>query len=171
MKHLLVIFILLTGSYYLSAQTWTSSQLLKANTAKDVSNISEVEKDAIMYINLARLYPKDFAKFEVKDYFGTVEYGDYLKDSEYRQSLIETLNTMEPVGLLYFDNGCYTSARCLAKEQAASGEMGHKRKNCVKENYAECCSYGMSTGKDIAMQWLIDDGVSSLGHRSICLDA
>ena len=28
----------------------------------------------------------------------------------------------------------------------------------------------MLTGKDIALQWLIDHNVPSLGHREVCLD-
>jgi len=155
----------------LSSQTWSTEQLNKANTAKDISYLTEAERDAIMYINLARLYPKEFAKYEVANYFGTEKYGDYLKDSEFRKSLLETLNSMDPVNPLSFDQKCYESAKCFAKEKSVTGERGHTRNTCEKSGYAECISYGMESGKDIAMQWLIDHQVESLGHRNICLNS
>jgi uncharacterized protein YkwD len=106
----------------------------------------------------------------VKNYFGTARYGDYLKDSEYRKSLIVHLEAMESVSALVFATELYENAKCFAKEQGEAGTTGHKRINCPKGNYAECCSYGMDKGIDIAMQWLIDHSVPSLGHRIICLD-
>ncbi len=152
------------------AQTWSKEQLTKANTVKDIDFLTDAEKEAILYINLARLYPKDFASIVVANYFGTERYGDYLKDSEYRKSLITHLNSMQPVGALVFEMELYENAKCFAKEQGEAGTIGHDRINCPKGNYAECCSYGMDKGIDIAMQWLIDDKVPSLGHRINCLN-
>jgi hypothetical protein len=154
----------------LNAAAWTAAQLQKANTAAAITGISQVEKDAIKYINLARLYPKQFAENEVKNYYGPAKYGDYLKNSTYRTSLMTTLKNMQAVGALTFNQAMYDNAKCLRVEQGKSGAEGHVRVNCTKKNWAECCSYGMDTGKDIALQWLIDDKISSLGHRKICLD-
>ena len=152
------------------AQTWTTQQISEANTAKDITYLTDVEKECVMYINLCRLYPKDFLKNEVSTYYGTEKYGDYVKDSEYRTSLMRLLKSMEPVKALYFDLDAYKNAHCFAKEQGIAGTTGHVRINCDKGNYAECCSYGMHTGKDIAMQFLIDHNVSGLGHRKNCLN-
>ena len=152
------------------AQTWTTQQILEANTAKDVTYLTDVEKECVMYINLCRLYPKDFLKNEVSTYYGTEKYGDYVKDSEYRTSLMLLLKSMEPVKALYFDMDAYANANCFAKEQGKAGTTGHVRINCNKGNYAECCSYGMHTGKDIAMQFLIEHNVPGLGHRKNCLN-
>ena len=165
----LMVYYLLTISF-VSAQTWTSTQLTKANTAKDVTYLTTVEKECIMYINLCRLYPKDFVKNELINYYGTEKYGDYIKDSKYRESLINLLNTMEPLSELYFNMDAYMNAKCFAKEQGEAGTIGHTRINCEKGNYAECCSYGMDTSKDIVMQLLIDHNVPSLGHRINCLN-
>lgn len=164
-----MVYYLLTISF-VSAQTWTSTQLTKANTAKDVTYLTTVEKECIMYINLCRLYPKDFVKNELINYYGTEKYGDYIKDSKYRESLINLLNTMEPLSELYFNMDAYMNAKCFAKEQGEAGTIGHTRINCEKGNYAECCSYGMDTSKDIVMQLLIDHNVPSLGHRINCLN-
>ena len=152
------------------AQNWTSTQIEKANTAKNITYLTNVEKECILYINLCRLYPKDFLKYEVVNYYGTEKYGNYVKYSTYRQSLINLLNFMQPVDALYFDTEAYKNAKCFAIEQGKAGTTGHTRINCKDGNYAECCSYGMDTGKDIVLQLLIDDDVPSLGHRINCLN-
>jgi uncharacterized protein YkwD len=152
------------------AQNWTSTQIEKANTAKNITYLTNVEKECILYINLCRLYPKDFLKYEVINYYGTEKYGDYVQYSTYRKSLIQQLNSMTPVNALYFDSEAYKNAKCFAIEQGKVGTTGHTRINCKDGNYAECCSYGMDTGKDIVLQLLIDDDVPSLGHRINCLN-
>lgn len=171
MRTVKVLFLFLLVAANATAQTtWTTAQLDAANTAKNETYLSAVERDAIMYVNLARLYPKEFAKYEVEGYNGTVKYGDYIKGSPYKQSLIKDLNSMQPVHALKFDEELYKDAKCFAAEIGAAGAVTHARKTCIKHDYAECCSFGMDTGKDIAMQWLIDHDISTLGHRKNCLD-
>jgi hypothetical protein len=170
MKKYLYALLFLLFSIAMSSQTWTPEQLTKANTAKDINYLTQTEKDAVLYINLARLYPKLFVTIELEKYYGTEKYSDYLKDSKYKKSLIEKLNSIRPAGALLPDMGCYENAKCFAKESGDNGSEGHVRTNCKEENYAaECCSYGMTNGMDIAMQWLIDDGVPGVGHRECCL--
>jgi uncharacterized protein YkwD len=152
------------------AQNWTSTQIEKANTAKNITYLTNVEKECILFINLCRLYPKDFLKYEVINYYGTEKYGDYVQYSTYRKSLIQQLNSMTPVNALYFDSEAYKNAKCFAIEQGKVGTTGHTRINCKDGNYAECCSYGMDTAKDIVLQLLIDHDVPSLGHRINCLN-
>ena len=53
-------------------------QLAKANTAKDIELLTDMEKEVIMYINLCRLYPQEFLEYEVENYYGTSKYGNYL---------------------------------------------------------------------------------------------
>ena len=143
-----------------------------ANTAANVSELSVAEKEAIMYINLARLYPREFASIHLQTYTGPAKYGGYLKGSKYLASLITHLNEMTPTKALVFDEDMYQKAKCFAKEQGIEGSTGHTRKTCpnLQGSYAECCSYGMETGLDIALQWLIDHDVPSLGHRINCLN-
>ncbi len=54
-----------------SAQNWTTAQIEKANTAKNIEYLTTIEKECVLYINLCRLYPKDFLKNEVRNYYGT----------------------------------------------------------------------------------------------------
>ncbi len=170
MKRLFLLIYLVSCCSIVNAQDWTIEQISKANTANDIPYLSNVEKDAIKYINLCRLYPEDFLFNELITYLGTKRYGFDLENSEYRKSLMVLLRTMKPVHVLNFDIDAYNNAKCFAKEQGEAGTLGHERINCPMGNYAECCSYGMDTGLDIAMQWLIDDNIASLGHRNNCLN-
>ncbi len=147
---------------------WTFDQINKANTAKGIDYLNNTEKEAITILNLARLYPKKFIEYELKNFHGTPKYGDYLKDSKYKVSLVKAMNKMTSLPALTPDVRMTKNAKCFAFESGKNGYKGHKRKNCKKENYAECCSYGMETGKEIILQLLIDHNVSSLGHRRIC---
>jgi uncharacterized protein YkwD len=152
------------------SQSWTDEQMNAANTAADVSYLNQVEKETIMYINLARMYPHEFAQYEVQDYFGPENSGDYVKNSSYRQSLIEELKNKTAAQALQPDETIYNYAKCFATESGENGIVGHTRISCPSGLYAECCSYGMQTGKDIALQWLIDDNTPSLGHRINCMN-
>ena len=167
-NYLLLPFLFLT--YYGRSQTWTPAQLAKANTGIDAAFLSVIEKETIKYINLARLYPKEFAKLEVENYTGTSKYPGYVKNSPQKKSLISFLNTAKSLGVLIPNKEMFENAKCWAIESGDKGIEGHNRIKCPKKNFAECCSYGMENGRDIAMQWLIDDKVVSLGHRKNCLN-
>ena len=166
----LILFILISSQYSFS-QTWSEQELAKANTCILIDDLSNIEKEAILYINLARLFPLKFAKIEVPPYFGPEKYGAYLKDSPYKESLLSDLKTTKPMNALIYNEELRELAICFALEQGASGYMGHDRKKCGGFYNAECISYDMETGKDIAMQLLVDHEVPSLGHRQACLDS
>jgi tetratricopeptide (TPR) repeat protein/uncharacterized protein YkwD len=153
-------FFIIVFNLALNAQTWTEAQLLKANTAKDITYLTQPERETILYINLARMYPKDFAKYELTNH----------PDSKYKSSLIAQLKNAKATLPLNFDKELYENAKCFAAEQGKRGDTGHIRKQCKKNNYAECCSYGMESGKDIVLQLLVDKDVPSLGHRKNCLN-
>lgn len=168
-KKIFILFLYL--SHYLGfCQSWTSDELQKANTAVDISILTSEEKEVIKYINLARLYPQKFAKIEVNEYLGPSKFGDYLKKSKYKQSLLTTLKDKAPISPVYFDKDMYSLAQCFANESGKNGVIGHTRKSCSAAYDAECCAYGNEFGRDIAIQLLIDHDVPSLGHRKICLD-
>lgn len=169
MKHTLLFTLLFCISFNGISQTWTTQELDKANTAANVNILTQEEKEVIRYLNLARLYPQKFAMIEVRDYLGPSKYGDYLKSSSYKESLMVTLKYKTPVGLIYFDEDMYLLANCFAKESGQSGKTGHNRVSCPDGFQAECCSYGQEQGKDVVLQLLIDHDVPSLGHRQICL--
>ncbi|MFN5642602.1 MAG: hypothetical protein ACK4V4_09715 [Sphingobacteriales bacterium] len=164
------ILILVLISFSASAQYWTSEEFNAANTASNISFLTTEEKDIIRYINLARMFPSKFADLEVKNYLGPKEFGDYLEDSEYKESLYRQLQNLRPLPPLNFDREMFELAKCFALESGQSGYVGHNRRDCTQGNMmGECCDYGHNKGKDIALSLLIDHDVPSLGHRQICL--
>ena len=165
-----LLFIFISPQYFFS-QAWSEQELAKANTCIFINELSEIEKEAILYINLARLFPLKFAKIEVLPYFGPEKYGAYLEDSPYKESLLSDLKITKPMNALIYNEELRELAICFALEQGLSGYMGHDRKKCEGFYNAECISYDMETGKDIAMQLLVDHEVPSLGHREACLDS
>ena len=165
-----LLFIFISPQYFFS-QAWSEQELAKANTCIFINELSEIEKEAILYINLARLFPLKFAKIEVLRYFGPEKYGAYLEDSPYKESLLSDLKITKPMNALIYNEELRELAICFALEQGVSGYMGHDRKKCEGFYNAECIAYDMETGKDIAMQLLVDHEVPSLGHRQACLDS
>lgn len=158
---LMLVFTWQAQTSFANAKSWTATELKKANTGENCAFLSEVEKDAVEFLNLARLYPKKFCRLEILTKFG----GSYAK------SLVAHLNSIRPMHALTVDEKLSESARCFAKEKGEAGTRGHNRINCPKNYHAECCSYGESTGKGIILQFLLDRGVPSLGHRKACLRA
>lgn len=147
------------------AQSWTSEELRAANTAGSCSYLSQVEKDVILYNNLARMYPAKFARIELR---GQQETG-------YLSSLRNDLNSMSALPALTVHRGATEAAKCWATESGSRGITGHRRVGCDDFNaghaWGENCSYGKSTGRDIILQLLIDEGISNLGHRRNCLSS
>ncbi|MCX6252605.1 MAG: CAP domain-containing protein [Bacteroidetes bacterium] len=134
-----------------------------ANSAKDADYLSDEEKKVYFYLNLARLNPKLFAE----TYLG------HLRNSKnrYESSLYKELVNMASLPLLKPNRKLYESARCHADEMGERGLIGHRRLKCAEYFTGECCEYGSGDAFTVLIELLIDDGISSLGHRRICLSA
>lgn len=162
MRKIYLLFLLTLLSGYVSAQGWTEQEIRSANTAAGIKHLTREEKNVILYLNLARMYPRRFAQLELPEVPTTAN----------EESLIQTLNYMTPVPPCYYDDEWYRFARAWAAESGDEGVTGHDRINTIEPygTWAENCSYGCSTGKDVILQLLIDEGVPSLGHRENCLN-
>lgn len=171
MKRTLILLSIVFAALQLFANSWTAEEINSANTAANVPVLTQEEKEIIKYINLARMYPRKFADVEMENYFGGEKYGNMYANSMYRQSLINELRARNAVKPLYFNQEMYEYARCFAIESGRSGKTGHTRTTCPKGNFAECCCYGSFSGREFVIELLIDDGVSSLGHRRNCLSS
>ncbi|HOZ76944.1 MAG TPA: CAP domain-containing protein [Ferruginibacter sp.] len=167
-KFFVFVFLVLPCQHIFS-QAWTSEQLDKANTAKDYDYVTDEEKTIVQYINLCRMYPKQFANNEVKPYTG-IKGLKYKGLAKYKASLINELNSRQPAEPLEFDENMYDDAECYAAEISKNRRAAHQRKNCEKGSYAENLYFGKQDGKTIVLEWLIDCGIATLGHRKNCLN-
>ncbi len=152
------------------SQAWTVDQLDSANTAKDYEYLTTEEKAIVQYINLCRLYPKQFAVNEVKPYAG-IKGIKYQGLAKYKASLIKELNSREPCDALEFDENMYDDAECYATEISKNKRKPHERRDCEKAKYSENVYFGTQNGRTIALEWLIDSGIVGVGHRKNCLNS
>ena len=170
MKALYLLIISLTFSITASAQAFTKAQLDSANTCISNATLTKEEKNVVLYINLARMYPKQFAKVYVAKYDIKATGFDYGKAYETdRAALIKRLNEMKPAAPLVFAQDLQDLATCWAKESGTLGKVGHNRVKCPASYNGEACSYGFQKGIDIVMQLLVDYNVPGYGHRELLL--
>lgn len=153
----------------LFAQQWTEDQLQEADAGGQADWLSREEKEAIKYINLCRLYPAQFAETELKNYNGIPGIKDK-NFNKYKAGLMADLKKRKPCETLELEEDLYDDAECYAEEIGKKKRKPHQRIDCEKKSFAECLYYGPGEGRHIALQWLIDSGVASLGHRKICLN-
>jgi uncharacterized protein YkwD len=153
---------LLTGFTTLDTR-WADVKYQAANTASAVTYLSDEEKKVVFYLNLARMFPSRFA-----DLYLTGDAGKAPTEGN-ELSLYQGLKKMKPLPPLKPEQQLSVTAKCWATEAGNSGVIGHDRKICKEEYWAECCHYGSSGGLHVVLNLLIDNGVESLGHRHICL--
>lgn len=151
---------------------WNDPKYAACNTAANASYLSAKEKEIIYVLNLARMNPKLFCKTIVLQ-ANTVSSFIDTSSEVYYKSLVKLMAGMEPLGILQPDQKCWTSAQCHAASSGKTGYVGHDRQTteCRKKVTfrGECCQYGISEPVAIILELLVDQGVTSLGHREICL--
>jgi uncharacterized protein YkwD len=149
---------------------WNKDVYLNLNTARDSNYLTGMEKDVIWILNMVRRDPQLFLRTVMLN-----PKSEFYQNPKYRNSyytsLVKDLQKLKPNRKpLYPNQKLYLSAFCHALNSGKEGYVGHDRKwGCKTSFRGECCSYGFDDALDIIMQLLIDDGVPSLGHRSICL--
>ena len=86
---------------------WTNSEIKQADAARSIDNISNFEKDVILYHNLVRLYPQKYLRVEILNFTQDLQTKDKLKfdftwspqniNSKYFKSLIKRLSKQKPL--------------------------------------------------------------------------
>lgn len=151
---------------------WNDARFLKCNTAATTRYLSEEEKKLIYILNLVHTDPKLFANTVVEKYPDFAK-KPFLKNVREFQSLLDTLRNLQSLPLLFPDSLCFQSAKCHAISSGQKGYVGHERQtdDCKsnKHHQGECCQYGYNDALAVVMALLIDQNVSSLGHRFLCL--
>jgi hypothetical protein len=150
---------------------WNAKVYNECNTAENVSYMTANEKQVIWILNMVRLNPKLFLttvllnpknkKYQKKEF-----------RNRYFKSLIEDFKIQQPNNdFLTPDSLMYASAYCHAYQSGQVGYIGHDRSfsGCQSSFYGECCEYGNEEPIYMLLNLLIDEGISSLGHRKVCL--
>jgi uncharacterized protein YkwD len=167
------------------ADNWDIAAL---DTGREAEYLTPLEKDVLLETNKVRSDPKKYAELYIKPmtaYFKGTLYmapGETLRQTyEGLRSVnecIRVLSASKGAGLLQPERGLSQAARDHVLDTGPAGIVGHTgRKGSTLtqrinrhgrwDTYCgENISYGCFTGREILLQLLIDDGVSSRGHRT-----
>ncbi len=157
----------------------------KLNTAKNVSGISAQEKRMILEINFVRAYPKVYAQIIAKYLSDESKKNNGLKKDEYEagMELIDELNKQEPRSILQPMACVQTAAKIHANDCNRRKIMAHEGsdgshpwdrilKQCtsLKQGNENLAGAGGDDARAPVINLLMDDGISSRGHRYNMLD-
>ncbi|MBQ9281492.1 MAG: CAP domain-containing protein [Treponema sp.] len=168
-----------TSNKNLDADKWDIAML---DTARNADYLSTVEKDVILEMNKARTNPSLYAELYItprtKKFDGKI-YDDTLMTNEGVAVVNECISYMKKakaLPVLNPEKGLSLAARQHSSTQGETNQTGHTgvdgstpftriEKYGTYKTAGENISYGSMSGRDIVVQLLIDDGVSSRGHR------
>jgi uncharacterized protein YkwD len=149
---------------------WKASELKAAKNYTAISFLDPTEKEMLYYANLVRINPKLFCETYLQEY---IDINHLDRRNTYVASLIKMLNNSKPSCVLVADASLQEMAKSHAVYMGTKGLTGHNEfdkriKKYLKGKFCgigENCSYGPNQAIDILMSFLIDEGVTSLGHR------
>ncbi len=166
--------------------------LSKLDTARNVSYMYEIEKDVILEMNMARTNPKKYAELYIAPRLNNFSGNDYIDKNNKKiatsegkrvvNECIEYMNSRSALSVLQPSRGLTKASKDHSLDQAQTSQTGHtggdgsstddrmKRYGSYSKEAGENIDYGSSyvyaaSARDIVVALLIDDGVSSRGHR------
>jgi uncharacterized protein YkwD len=164
--------------------TWNKAAL---DTARGIDYLTPAEKEEVFEINKLRSDPGRYANLYLMSKRGNYSGKLYrrpgqvdLMTAEGVRALDESisqLKRLKPVKPLIPSRGLSRSAKDHAVDQAETGNAGHigkdgssaetrmNRYGKWEKMAGENISYGHDSTQEIVFQMLVDDGVSSRGHR------
>ena len=154
------------------------------NTAKNSTYMNEAEQQMVMELNYVRKHPKIYAKIIAKylsDRSSSIWGLDY--DTYYAGlELIEELNELEPLNILEPKECVFNAAKKHGLDCQNRGFFDHtgSDKSAPWDRITDACedfSFGNENGaggsedpRKTVISLLLDDGISSRGHRYNILD-
>lgn len=161
------------------------------DTARNAVYLTDTEKDVILELNMVRTNPQQYALY-VKAERAYYQNRNIRKPGEITiatregvaavDECISALEKAVPVRMLYPNEGLYRSAKALSSDQAKTGGTAHQSSDGISTDSrirkqvkqfraaGENIHYGAGNARLIVIRLLIDDGVSSRGHRMNILD-
>jgi len=172
MRILFLLFVMLSSAAFsqtdFDLSEWSSSDINKANTAKDADYLNEEEKEVFFLCNLARINGSKFLKTVVAEYYKNV---DQVPNS-WTRSLPKSLKKVKNYDMILPQKDLYKVAKDHAVKMGKKGAIGHngftKRYKAVMNSYlqlGENCDYGRAKGSDIFFSLFLDEDIANLGHR------
>ncbi len=163
--------------------TWPINGEQKNNMTNDAKSDSsqaegpsELDMAVLAEINLARSNPKNYAETYIAPLSGRFS-------AEYFNECIEEMKALKPMLDYSFSPALWRMAKEHADTQGPTGKTGHDRtdgrtfQNALGDycssfiSAGENISYGYNTARDIVIQLLVDDGVTTRGHRKNILNS
>ena len=170
------------------AKNWNLSVL---DTARGVNYLTTEEKNVILELNKVRTNPKEYANLylvpSLKYYQGrelTYPGKTTIVTQEGRTAVeecIRALSSTRPVKPLSPSKALSSAAKAHVLDTGPKGIVGHtgsdgssalvriQRRDKTLRAIAETISYGKGEARGIIESLVVDDGVSSRGHRNIIL--
>ena len=159
------------------------------DTAADVNYLTGIEKDVILEMNKVRTDPRKYAELYIQPRLRHYNGRNYSvlgqitivtqEGAAAVNECITALNRANSVGILIPERGLSLAAKDHVNDQSRTGQTGHNgsdrstpetrmRRHGVfggSWTLGENIAYGSTTGRDIVVDLLIDDGVPNRGHR------
>lgn len=171
-----------------AAQDTANWDIAALDTAKDADYLTGLEKDVILEMNMARSNPKKYAELYITSRLRYYSGNNYsvpgqitIVTQEGRKAVdncVSAMSRMQTAPLLTPELGLSLGAKDHTADQGKTGRTGHdgsdKSDPFIRINRygggfttaGENLAYGSTTGRDIIVDLLIDDGVPSRGHRT-----
>ncbi len=162
----------------------SQAQTTKASSS---SGLSQTEQDLLNEINQARSHPQVYAAYleKLKPLFNGKNYQPAGQAAAITteegwsavEEAIKFLRSAKPQGPLTVAQGLSLAALTHCKDQAQTGNTGHKAADSTfieervkpfgawQGGIGENISYGNESARERILTWLIDDGFTSRGHR------